>query len=110
MLTIRKLRESRGWTQEELAYRAGVRASTVSAYETGTRSPTTKLLRPIAEAMGVILPGLFDKEGGLAVNSQEFLDLLLERLKREEGLSEEQRRRVEHYVDLIKMELRPTPN
>ena len=35
-LRIRELREAKGWSQAELAERAGTRQATISEYETGT--------------------------------------------------------------------------
>lgn len=51
---IRELRESRGWTQTELAERAGVKQQTVSELELGQNN-SIKALVLVARALGVTL-------------------------------------------------------
>ncbi len=53
-LRIRELREARGWSQVELADRAGVRQATISAIERRTtRSVDFAVLEQLADALGV---------------------------------------------------------
>lgn len=56
---VRQLRESRGWTQETLAGRAGLDRSYVAGIEAGLRNPSTKALAKLAKALGVTLSELF---------------------------------------------------
>jgi transcriptional regulator with XRE-family HTH domain len=60
-LMIRHLRKSRGWSQLELATRAGFdRVATISDLETGkTVNPQISTLQQIADAFGVTLRDLF---------------------------------------------------
>lgn len=51
-LTARRLRERKGWTQEELAAKAGVHAKTVSNIENGGRAKLSHI-GYVAEALGV---------------------------------------------------------
>jgi transcriptional regulator with XRE-family HTH domain len=51
--TIRQLRQERGWTQLELAYRLGVTPLTVQNWEHGRYEPTASKLRKIAETFGI---------------------------------------------------------
>ena len=53
MKTIRELREARGWTQLELAYKLGVTPATVSNWERGVFEPKAGQLRALARAFGV---------------------------------------------------------
>ena len=53
MKTIRELREERGWTQLELAYKAGVTPATVSNWERGVFEPKASQLRALARLFGV---------------------------------------------------------
>ncbi len=49
-----KLREERGWTQSELARRAGLSRTTLSHLEGGaTRTPSSPTLRRLARAFGI---------------------------------------------------------
>lgn len=51
--TIRKLRENRALTQNELAQQLGVSSKAVSKWETAKGLPDITLLEPLGEALGV---------------------------------------------------------
>lgn len=57
---VRQLRESKGWTQEILAGRAGLDRSYIAGIEAGLRNPSTKALAKLARALGVRLSMLFE--------------------------------------------------
>lgn len=57
---VRQLRESKGWTQETLAARAGLDRSYVAGIEAGLRNPSTKALAKLARALSVTLSTLFE--------------------------------------------------
>ncbi|MBI2260706.1 MAG: helix-turn-helix transcriptional regulator [Caulobacterales bacterium] len=50
---VRALRDREGLSQEELAFRAGMKRSYLSDLERGTRNPTVRALGRLAEALGV---------------------------------------------------------
>ena len=50
---VRRLRESRDWSQAELARRAGVTKSAISTYELGTRTPSADVVCAFAKVFGV---------------------------------------------------------
>jgi len=50
---VRSLREQAGLSQEELAFRAGMKRSYVSDLERGTRNPTVRALGRLAAALNV---------------------------------------------------------
>ena len=56
---IRRLREARHLTQEQLASRLYVSSKTVSKWETGQGLPDITLLEPLAAALGISLVELF---------------------------------------------------
>jgi transcriptional regulator with XRE-family HTH domain len=60
---LRELRESKGWGLRELARRAGVNPSTVSTAENGQHSLSLANAKKIADALGVRVGDLLDKEG-----------------------------------------------
>lgn len=62
---IRRLREERGWTQQELAYRAGVSTTTMWKTEAGRATPRLPVLEKFAEALGVDVRDLLPKEDAL---------------------------------------------
>ena len=55
---IRRLRESKGWTQQALRKRLGKKTSTISAYETNAKLPSADCLIEMAELFGVSLDTL----------------------------------------------------
>jgi transcriptional regulator with XRE-family HTH domain len=50
---IRAFRKLKGFTQNELAEKIGVSVAVLGSIERGTRRPDAKLLRSIAEALGI---------------------------------------------------------
>ena len=50
---VRKLREERGWSQEEFADRAGIHRTYVSGVENGARNPTITVVARLAKALSV---------------------------------------------------------
>lgn len=61
-LDIRRARKLAGKSQDELAKDLGVNRATISKYETGAIEPTVSQLMKIADALGVDLEDLFDRE------------------------------------------------
>lgn len=57
---IKKLRQNRGMTQEQVAQMLHVSNQTVSKWETGTACPDLSLIVPIARIFGVTTDELFD--------------------------------------------------
>jgi putative transcriptional regulator len=53
MKTIRELREERGWSQFELAVKAGVTPGTVGNWERGKSEPRFSQMRQLAQVFGV---------------------------------------------------------
>lgn len=50
---MRELRNARGWSQEELADRADLHRTYISAVERGVRNPTITVIERIAKALNV---------------------------------------------------------
>ena len=57
---IRKHRNAKGWSQEELADRAGVYRTFISSIERGVRNPTVTSLHRIASAMGLTVSEMLE--------------------------------------------------
>ncbi len=53
MAEVRALREARGWSQSELARRAGLHSTTVSLIESGRQKPYAVQVEKLAAALGV---------------------------------------------------------
>lgn len=56
---VKHLRESKEWTQEALAGRAGLDRSYIAGIEAGIRNPSTRALAKLARALAVDLSELF---------------------------------------------------
>ena len=50
---VRELRKAQGWTQEELANRAGLDRTYIGRCETGRQNATLKTIYALAAALGV---------------------------------------------------------
>ncbi|NDZ83046.1 helix-turn-helix domain-containing protein [Streptomyces sp. SID10853] len=68
---LRRLREERGWTQDDLADRTGYSASHISGVETGARNPTAKFTASADRALGT---GEALVRQGAAVRDSAILD------------------------------------
>ncbi len=60
---ILALRLERGWTQKELAKRAGTKQANISRLENGLLNPSVEMLQKVAEAFGVELNVTFEAIG-----------------------------------------------
>ena len=63
MEEVRRLRQEKGWNQNELAFHADLAPSVISLLETGKREPNATTLRKLAEALEVRIPDLFEDSG-----------------------------------------------
>ena len=58
---VRQLRVRKGWTQEQLAERAGRHWTYIGGIERGERNVTLNVINDIARALGVEVRALFPK-------------------------------------------------
>ncbi|MCW2239330.1 helix-turn-helix domain-containing protein [Azospirillum canadense] len=52
-LNVQRVRRTRGWSQEELAFQSGLHRTYISGIERGTRNPTVTVLKELADALAV---------------------------------------------------------
>jgi transcriptional regulator with XRE-family HTH domain len=50
---VRRLRDERNWSQEQLAFESGLDRTYISGVERGVRNPTVLVIGKIAGALGV---------------------------------------------------------
>lgn len=65
---IRRLRENRRMTQQQLADKIGVSDKTVSKWETGRGYPDISLIEPLSDALGVSVIEMFSGENVINTN------------------------------------------
>lgn len=58
---IRKQREQRKWSQEELAYRTGIHRTYISGVERGIRNPTLSIIEVIANTLEIPVSQLLEE-------------------------------------------------
>lgn len=59
-----QVRQAHGMTQEQLAEATGVHRVTIARIETGDVSPKAETLKRLADALGVLVDDLIEKEAG----------------------------------------------
>jgi transcriptional regulator with XRE-family HTH domain len=52
-LNVQRIRRTRGWSQEELAFESGLHRTYISGIERGARNPTITVLKELSDALGV---------------------------------------------------------
>lgn len=57
---VRRLRQEKGWSQEDYADRAGIHRTYVSDVERGQRNPSVTLVEKLAKPFGVSAGSLLD--------------------------------------------------
>lgn len=95
LTAITTYRETRGWTEYQLAEQSGLPQSTISSWYRKGMIPTVPSLEKICKAFGITLSQLF-AEGDEAVSLTASQRKLLERWSR---LSEEQQAVVFQLID-----------
>lgn len=61
---VRRLREAKGWSQEDYADRAGIHRTYVSDIERGQRNPTITVVEKLAAPLEVVSGRLLDEPEG----------------------------------------------
>ncbi len=54
-MTLKEFRKQKGLSQTELANRVGLKQTTISQYENGSRRPNLHMAKKIADALGMSL-------------------------------------------------------
>lgn len=57
---VKKLREAKGWSQEEFAFEADIHRTYISDIERGARNPTIQILDKLAKSLNVEPARLLD--------------------------------------------------
>lgn len=57
---VRRLREEKGWSQEQLAHEAGLHRTYISGIERGVRNPTVVIIARVAKQLGVVPSSLLE--------------------------------------------------
>lgn len=54
-MTLKEFREQKGLSQTELAKRVGLKQTTISQYESGTRRPNLQMAKKLSDALEISL-------------------------------------------------------
>lgn len=73
---LKQLRQSRDWSQGQVAMKIGVDLQRISKYERGVLHPTTELALKLADLFEVSLDYLLRNEANMAVNKINNTELL----------------------------------
>ncbi|WP_165452259.1 helix-turn-helix domain-containing protein [Paenibacillus thalictri] len=96
---IRALRQSRGLSQEKLAFKSGLNTSYLGQVERGEKSPTIVTLDKIATALDTRLDELFHFDHGTAIEAEpSYADKILFELR---GRTEEEKKAVYEFVKQV---------
>ncbi|QIB26062.1 helix-turn-helix domain-containing protein [Caloranaerobacter azorensis] len=98
MKILRKLRNEKGLTQSEVAKFLGVGRTTYTQYETGKSEPDVKTLKKLAIFFNVTVDYLIN-DGKMQNEPKEQNEIL----KEIETLSEESKKELEKYIQLLKI-------
>ena len=85
---LKRLRESREWSQAELARRSGITKSAISTYELDMRTPSADVVRALSKVFGV--------------SSDYLLGIAERRTVEVEGLSEHDEALIRELVAALK--------
>lgn len=61
-LNTKRLREAKGWSQEQLAFECGLHRTYISGVERGVRNPTVTVVEKIASALGAPASALLNTD------------------------------------------------
>jgi len=95
---LKQLRQSKGWSQGQVAMKIGVDMQRISKYERGVLFPTTELALKLADLFEVSLDYMLRNEENMASNRIKNPHLL-KQLEAIDNLPEEKQKNVEALLD-----------
>ena len=98
---LRRFRQARGLTQAELARRVGISRRMMAYYEIQGGSPSSELLRKLADVLDVAMDVLAGRQETRKPLSPPESPRLLKRLKRLEELPPHDQKAVLHMIDMM---------
>jgi len=103
---VRELRVRKGWSQQALAERVGVRQKQISSYERGINVPSGEILIALARAFDISLDYLA-QIAPLNATQVAIADLdLIEKVQLVDKLDDDDRQLVKRVMDLVVMKSR----
>lgn len=94
---LRRLREFKGLTQEELAKQLNITRTRLASYEQGTREPDLELLEIIADYFNVNMDFLLGRESSKTSNDWTQI------LKLDEDWTENELKEIEAFKEFLRM-------
>ena len=99
---LRRLRQEKNWSQENLAEEIGVKRLAIGKYESGQTKPSAETLQKISEVFGVSIDYLLSEDS--EKSKGEIKDkTLLEYVAEIEQMNEEEKKFVKFFLDAVIM-------
>lgn len=98
---IKKIRQSRGLSLQELVKLSGVAKSTIHDAETGRVSPNTNTLEKLAKALDVPVSYLLDEDSFINKSAEEIREEYKALIPKIEKLSKEDKDFIKQMIDRL---------
>ncbi len=98
---IRELRVRRGWSQQQLAERVGVRQKQISSYERNVNTPSGEIFIALADAFDISLDYLARRGANNATTVNVADRELIEMVQVVDRLEDEDRALIKRVIDLV---------
>lgn len=95
---LRIARENSGYSQKEFAIKVNIAPNTYNGYETGNRMPNLEVVTLLADSLGVSVDYLL---GRTDIKNFEENTIAAHMDDRTKTLSEEQRKRLDDFIDFL---------
>jgi len=98
---IRELRVRRGWSQQQLADKVGVRQKQISSYERNVNTPSGEIFIALADAFDISLDYLARRGANNATSINVADRELIEMVQVVDRLEDEDRALIKRVIDLV---------
>ena len=98
---IRELRVRRGWSQQQLADKVGVRQKQISSYERNVNTPSGEIFIALADAFDISLDYLARRGANNATSVNVADRELIEMVQVVDRLEDEDRALIKRVIDLV---------
>ncbi len=98
-ITLKKLRHSKGLTQEQLAHTLQITPSAITMYESGTRNPSIKVLLKLSNIFNISIDELINVSYTNNTMIEALLGISVDEFN---SLTPTQRQSIRYFIDFVK--------